>query len=264
MKKKIFLISLFIILIIASARCLSTKKSRIFHPRAGSGSGPNSSNSKYYGEKIIYNISPLGISEYNDLGRVMLDGKVANLITFRTQVAGFDDTERIYSDPQTYLPLRVERDIKMWLKKENIVELYDAKNNKFTLTKFKNGEVIQQQVISSDGPIHNAILLPFYMRTVPKLDLGWSFDIRLPEKFRVTLTSIEMVEVPAGRFPAYYFTSEQSKFESWISMDQLRPRLKIKGVGGFDYILFPNKFFCPGVLHTSIIILALAYPGKVN
>jgi hypothetical protein len=222
-------------LLIVLGRSLSILKNS--HSRWNSKPNSNSVNSKYYGEKIIYNISPLGISEYNDLGALQLDGKVANLITFRTQVAGFDDTERIYSDPQTYLPLKVERDIKMWLKRENITEIYDAKNNEFTFKKFKNGKVIEEQVISADGPIHNAILLPFYLRTVPKLDIGWFLDIRLPEKFRVTLTSIEMVDVPAGKFPAYYFTSQPSKFEIWISIDDPRLPLKIKGLGVFDYVL---------------------------
>lgn len=234
MKKKIFFLSLLIILIIILGRCLSIRQNSSFNSHAKSNSN---SNSRYYGEKIIYNISPLGISEYNDLGALQLDGKIANLITFRTQVAGFDDTERIYSDPETYLPLKVERDIKIWLKREKITELYDAQNNKFTLKKFQNGKVIEERVISSDGPIHNAILLPFYLRTVPKLDIGWSLDIRLPEKFRVTLTSIEIVDVPAGKFPAYYFTSQPSKFEIWISTDELRLPLKIKGLGVFDYAL---------------------------
>lgn len=234
MKKIIFLTFLFIILLISLGRFLSMQNS---HARMNSKPKSGTANSKYYGEKIIYNISPVGISEYNDLGMVELDGKIANLITFRTHVAGFDDTERIYSEPVTYLPLRVERDIKMWFKKEYIVESYDIQNNRFTLRKFKDKKVIEEQVFSSDGPINNAVLLPFYLRTIPRLEVGWSFDIRLPEKFRVTLTSLEMVEVPAGKFPAYYFTSQPAKFEIWVSTDELRLPLKIKGLGVFDYAL---------------------------
>ena len=71
----------------------------------------------YAGENILYSISPLGESEYNDIGGVDLNGIKVNLVTCRTKILFFEDTERIYSDPDTLLPIKVERNIsKLWIK----------------------------------------------------------------------------------------------------------------------------------------------------
>jgi hypothetical protein len=193
--------------------------------------------SAYSGERIVYAISPMGVAEYNDLGAVELEDRQANLVTFRTQVMGFDDTEKIYSDPLTSLPLRVERDIRMWLSREKITERYDPQKFTLVITKFKDGKKAADLSFTSSGPIQNAILLPFYLRRIPNLSIGWKMNIQLPNKFEVKLISIEDITVPAGKFSAYHFVSTPAQFEIWISNDSLRLPLKIKDTGGFGYSL---------------------------
>ena len=191
----------------------------------------------YTGEKIIYTIEPAGRAEYSDLGFVDLKGKKVRLIIFKTHALGFDDTEKIYADANTLLPLRIERDVAMWLGKEYIVEEYDQKNFKLTITKFKNKKKVKEYIFKENGPIHNAILLPFYLRSIPDLLVGWSIDARFPKKFKIKLISIEKIEVPAGEFMAYRFTSAPHKFEIWISRNDPHVPLRIKGAGGLPYTL---------------------------
>jgi hypothetical protein len=192
-------------------------------------------------ETIVYEISPLGVSVYQDLGLVDFRGRKANLVIFSTQVAGFKDTEKIYSEPDTYLPLSVERDLYIWFHKEYLVEEYSSKENKLNITKFEGGKKTAEYFYQVKGPIHNAILLPFFLRQVPDLRIGWTYDIRLPEEFRVKLVSIEDIAVPAGRYKAYHFTSIPPKFEVWISTDSLRLPVKIKGLSGIPYALAMQK-----------------------
>jgi len=188
-------------------------------------------------EKITFAISPMGIAEYNDFGRVEFEGRQTDLVTFRTQVIGFDDTETIYSDPQTFLPLRVERDIRALTGNEKLTEYYDPGKCTLEIVKFKDGRESKVLSFSGDSPVHNAILLPFSLRKVPELHIGWKTDICLPNKFEVRLASIEKIEVPAGRFLAYHFTSSPPQFEIWISADDMRLPLKIKDTGGLGYSL---------------------------
>jgi len=47
----------------------------------------------YTGENIQYLISPLGRSEYNNLGLVDLNGVKVNIVTLRTKVLLVDDLE---------------------------------------------------------------------------------------------------------------------------------------------------------------------------
>lgn len=189
-------------------------------------------------EKIIYDISPIGYSDYQDFGLVPFSGSKANLVIFKTSVAGFDDTERIYSHAVSGLPLKVERDVSMWFHKENIVEDYSPSDNKVEITKFESGKETEKHIFKSDsGPINNGVLLPFSLRKVPNLKIGWSTEIRLPEKFTVKLVSKEEIEVPAGKFKTLYFTSTPHKFDIWISDDDLRLPVKIRGDGVFSYTL---------------------------
>ena len=200
---------------------------------------------KYTGEKIIYVISPLGRAEYNDLGEVEVDGKRLDRVTFRTQIMGFDDTETIYSGIQDRLPVKVERDISRWSRKERLIEQYDQKTFELTIDKFKNQKKVKQYFFKKDGPLHNAILLPFYLRMVEDLDIGWEMQVRIPYEFTVRLESIEEIEIPAGKFMTYHFTSIPKKIEIWITKDDLRLPIKIKGPGDIKYTMTMKKHSLP-------------------
>ena len=193
-------------------------------------------------ETIFYKISPIGVSVYQDMGLVEFRGRKTNLVIFKTQVTGFKDTETIYSDPETRFPLWIERDLLIWLKKEYLTEEYVKDENRLIITKFKNGRKTEEHQFKGSGPIHNAVLLPFSLRKIPDLRIGWSYKIRIPNEFKVKLVSIEDVTVPAGKFKAYHFTSTPHKFEIWLSVDKLRLPVKIKGAGGYPYTLVMKEY----------------------
>jgi hypothetical protein len=199
----------------------------------------------YKGEKIVYAISPIGRAEYNDLGISEINGRKVHVVTLKTQMMGFADTEKIYSDPQTYLPIKVERNVTLWFKKEYLVEHYDQDKFLLTIEKFKAKKKIKEYVFQKDSPIYNAILLPFYLRTVSNLDIGWEIKTNVPEEFTLKLASFEQIRVSAGKFMTYHFTSSPSKFEIWISKDTLCVPIKIKGLGGFSYTMVMKKHYLP-------------------
>ena len=198
-------------------------------------------------EKIFYAISPLGSSEYHNFGLVDFGGRKANLVIFKTSVAGFTDTEKIYSDPQSGFPLFVERNISFLFRKEYLTEEYSLSENKVVISKFEGKKKVKEYIFKAKGgPIHNGVLLPFSLRRVPQLFIGWTMNIRLPAEFKVKLVSTEDVTVPAGKFKAYHFTSDPPKFEIWISQDNLRLPVKIKGLGGLSYTLAMEKRIIKG------------------
>lgn len=200
----------------------------------------------YQGESITYVIKPLGgIAEYSDLGLVDVEGKQVNVTVFKTNVFGFKDIERIYSDPESLLPIRVEREVRWWLGKENIVEEYNQKEFKVTIRKYKGGKQVNEQTLSADGPIYNAILVPFYIRKVFDIKIGWSFVFRLPQKYEARVTSFDEIRVGEKKYSACHFTSIPDKFEIWISNDDARIPLKIKGKGSFNYTLLMKEYTRP-------------------
>jgi hypothetical protein len=196
----------------------------------------------YTGESILYLISPFGKSEYTNLGTVDLKGVKVNLVTFRTKVLFFEDTEKIYSDPESLLPYKIERTISKLWGKEYITEEYDQKKFTVVTRKFKGDKIIYERITKANGPIHNGITLPFNMRRSEGLKIGWYFTARLPTEFKLELVSIDETTVPAGKFQAYHFKSIPDKFEIWINKDTPGVPLKIKGKGILNYVLSMKEY----------------------
>jgi len=195
------------------------------------------------GESIQYLINPIGESVYNDLGMVSLKGSKVDLATFTTKVLSFEDKEKIYSDPESLLPIRVERDISNLWGKERIIEEYDQKMFTVTLRKYDGDKLIYERTTRASGPIYNAITLPFCLRRAEGLKIGWHTVVRLPEgEYKMTLASIDEITVPAGRFQVYHFKSIPDKFEIWIDKNDPRAALKIQGKGIYDYALSMKSY----------------------
>jgi len=198
------------------------------------------------GEEIIYDVRLggvcLGEAKFKNVALAELNRSKVNLVTFETRLVRFIDREEIYSDLDTFLPVRVERDISMWPKKEKIIEEYDQKN--FTLViKKLIGNKESQVIIKRKSPISNAILLPYSIRDISGLDIGWSLSVTLPtQEFQIRLVSREEVATPAGPFDAYRFESVPKKFEIWISADKRRIPVKIKGTNKLGYTLVIKKY----------------------
>ncbi len=197
------------------------------------------------GEKINYDLFlggvRVGTAEYHHLRKTYLNKKLVDIITFYTKAMTFKDRETIYCDSKTFLPLLVERKISKPIKPEKIREVYDQENFKLTITKHRFGTSTSE--ISSTEPIHNSIVLPFFVRNAPDLEIGWTFTANLPQgKYLIKLMGIEEVEIPAGKFEAYYFESQPSKINIWIGTDDKRIPLRIDGTGGIGYKMMMHNY----------------------
>lgn len=197
-------------------------------------------------EKITYNVMLgnlcLGKSYFTNITNVNINGRLLNLMLVETKLTRFRDTERIYSDPQTLLPLRVERDISSWFVQEKITEDYNQED--FTLTVInKRGVKEEKTTIKKNSYIHNALLLPYVVRYLPKLDIGRTLIANLPNRrFEIKFVSIDNIKVPAGAFKAYHFISTPKQFEIWISADARRIPIRIHGNGIFGYSMVMSEY----------------------
>jgi hypothetical protein len=203
----------------------------------------------YAGERVLYLISPLGRAEYNNLGLVDLNGEKVNLITLRTKILLVDDLEKIYSQPGSLLPLRIERTVSSFFGKVHSTEEYDQKRSVVIMRKFKGKKLVKEQIIKANAPVQNVIMLLFYLRDSPDLKIGWSFTVRVPAEFKPELVSIKLelvsideIKVTAGKFKAYHFISIPKKFEFWINKDDPRIPLKLKIKSIIDFNVLMKKY----------------------
>jgi len=198
------------------------------------------------GEVIIYDVQlgrmNVGKAIFRHLPKTELKGKAVNLMTFETKLARFSDVEKIYSDPDTFLPIKIERYVSTWPQPERITEDYNQRDFVLSIKKSK-GKREENIRIKKDGFIHNAILLPYYVRNTATLAIGYSMLARLPtQEFRIKLIEKESVTVPSGKFIAYHFESTPKKFEVWITADERRIPIKIKGASGIGYTLVMKEY----------------------
>lgn len=202
---------------------------------------------KNVGEKITYDVKlghlTLGASIFKHLPTTELNGSPAIVMVFETSLARFKDTEVIYSDPQTLLPIKIERNVINWFTNEKITEDYNQKDFTVTISKKKGGKT-ESLLIKKDNPIHNAILLPQQIRRLAKLNNNEIIIANLPNrKYEMKLVSTDEVKVPAGTFKAYHFKSMPAQIDIWISADERKLPIKIQSNGiGFGYLLVLKEY----------------------
>ena len=80
----------------------------------------------YVGEEIVYDVKmgslKIGTAVFQHRQQAQRDGIDTQMVVFTTRVIQINDTETIWADTKEFLPLRVERDVRMWPKYERIIE----------------------------------------------------------------------------------------------------------------------------------------------
>ena len=202
---------------------------------------------KGVGEKMTYDVRlgsiRLGRSTFSHMPSVALNGKMLIVMVFETNLARFKDIETIYSDPQTLLPVKVEREVLNWFTREKITEDYNQRDFTVTINK-KKGSKTETLLIKKDSPIQNAILLPQSIRRSAKLDANETLVANLPgSRYEIKLASVEEIKVPAGTFKAYHFKSTPSQIDIWISADERKIPVKIQSNNvAFGYIMVLKEY----------------------
>lgn len=194
------------------------------------------------GEKLIYSVYcqglKIGRSVLTFHGEERMEGKDVYHISFLTELPFFEDSEDIYADKRTFLPLRVSRLIRrMGSLTTRIEEEYDQDNFK---VKIKKEKIFSSEefTIKKEGPIHNPILLTYYYRAKPDILKEGKFKIVLPvADFNVELAGRETLTTSLGRFPVYLISSTPPKFTFYLTADEERIPVKIEGHNGLGYSL---------------------------
>lgn len=189
------------------------------------------------GEVLTYTIRKFGVKageaviEYR--GLVDLEGQQKILITFVAKGFNFLDDEKIFADPETLLPVRVERELNIFGKRERIVEFYDIEKKTVTIKKYDNDAVIEEIVFKKEEPIDNLYCYIFRYRQSGLFKEGEAFRMPLPTKdvdFKIIRQ--ERVAALQDRQNAWYMQSQPPEYHVWFSQDPRKIPLRIDGGGG--------------------------------
>lgn len=190
------------------------------------------------GEVIYYNVKQLGVkvgtASLAFKGDVYAEGKKFTLVVFTAQGPTFYDEERIFLDHQTFLPVRVMRDLNIFGNKESIMEEYDQAQGEVRITKVADGKTTSQ-AISKPAPVENLYGFLYRTRQDGAVSVGKSLEMRLPT-LTVRLDGIEAMKFKAAgeTFTAVMMKSVPSKYTIWFDTGAHRLPLRIAGALGLS------------------------------
>jgi len=194
------------------------------------------------GEKLTYSLKYKGIKIGQTVltfhGEAELVGRKSYLITLRTDSFYLKDLEKIYADKETFLPFKVERQIKKFGGLTDVI-IEDYNQEEYKVEIKKKGFVFTREVtINRPSVIHNAILLSYDYRRRGDFEKDEKARIYLPTReLDLTFKGKEPISTPLGEYLAYAFEANSSKFRFWLKDDEKKIPLRIEDPGVFGYSL---------------------------
>ncbi len=191
----------------------------------------------FSGEKITYAIKKFGIKAGDAVlvfeGKTVLEGRDVYLITFTADGFNFFDEEKIYVDPETFFPVRVERNINIFGNREKITEYYDPQKGRVRIVKSVGAKTIEQ-VIEKSGDIDNIYCFIYRYRRDGHFRTGDTMEIPLPTK-DITIRLLKKNRIAAARkvYNAFFMQSNPRKYRVWFEDNDGKTPLRIDGATGF-------------------------------
>lgn len=236
--KKIFLVLFFIFLSLVlgiNYLCLSGVDNPPQEASLNNPSDVNPANVFKNNEKIKFGVYSNGIKvgsgELIYQGQQKSDRGNVEHITLNISTFSLKDTENVYGTTDFSLPLKVERQIRLFGRDETILETYAQDKKSVLISKSVNGEFSATQTIKSDEELGNVLLLIYKLRNDRDIKTGKIYKVVLPtQTFHLTVKEIRKIKVPLGTFNAYFIDSTPSKYKIWLSSGEDRLPVRIQGL----------------------------------
>ncbi|UCG34586.1 MAG: hypothetical protein JSW17_03540 [Candidatus Omnitrophota bacterium] len=177
--------------------------------------------------KVYFNGLPAGSLEWEYLGKEKLGDKEAEVVGLNscTKIFKFfnmQGDERVFLDSSTYLPLKVERDIVCFGKRELIEEIYNQDEG---YVEVSNSRLKDIKCFRQDKPIHNILALLYFFPEGVKLEKGKQIYFNLPTRtVKVKVASERMLSTRRGKRPVYLLVGRGGKrFNLWLDKEERLP-----------------------------------------
>ena len=203
---------------------------------------------RFKGEKkviysIFYNGIPSGYIEWEYLGRrdsegVVVDELLVNSDTKILKLLNLTSKERVFLDSQTRLPLKVERDIVFFGRKEVISEIYNQDEGYVKIKRSNSKKT--ESVLYQDKPIHNILELLYFFPQDVKLEAGKWMAFNLPtQKIKIRMVRERVLKINGKKINTYFMVGRGAKrFNLWLDKkDKMPLRLEFITLAGKVTIL---------------------------
>lgn len=185
------------------------------------------------GETVTYVIKKLkmtvGEAKLVFHGPASLKGEEVLLVTFTAKAMNFLDEEKIYLHPETFYPVRIERNLNIFGKKEKIAEEYLPQESMVKITKTAGGKT-SEQIIRKEGVLDNIYCFIYRYRLNGNFRSGEKFMINLPTKsVEVRIEKKATLKAGGKKFESYLMNSEKGQYRIWFDASPRKIPLRIDG-----------------------------------
>ncbi len=187
-------------------------------------------------ETIHYAIMQMGIevgeASLRNVGPETYQGKHTFLIIFKAQALNFLDEERIYTDPLSFYPLFVQRNLNIFGQREKILEVYDRAKDEVRVTKTVGGKNTER-VLKRTGPIDNIYGFILRYRRNGSFKIGDVLNVSLPTTdVKIELVRRVNLQLQGKQYDSFFMQSRPAKYKIWFDSTAQKWPLRISGAIG--------------------------------
>jgi len=180
--------------------------------------------------KVYFNKVYVGKIEWKYLGKERVSGREAEIIYLDsdTKILYFlnlKSKEKVFLDIETHLPLKVEREVIFFEKKELIQETYLQEEGIIRIIK-KNSKD-KEKILHQESPIHNILALLYFFPKDIELKIGKVLHFNLPtQKLKIRVISLKKINTREGKKDVYFLLGRgKRKFRLYLDK---RSRLPLR------------------------------------
>lgn len=178
--------------------------------------------------EVFFNGIPSGSIEWHYLGKKDIDGRQVQILSLISdtkilKLLNLESEEKVFLDSGSLLPVKVERDVVFFGKKELIEEIYNQDEGLVTIT--KNNSSDEETVLHQEKPIHNILSLLYFFPKDIHLVKGKELDFNLPTQ-KIVIKMLRENKIKVGKVEKeVYFLSGNGgrKFNLWLDKKERIP-----------------------------------------
>lgn len=182
--------------------------------------------------RIYFNGINSGYIQWQYKGVRKIKGKDADtlFLTARTKILkllSLASEEKVFLDTNTHLPLRVERKVLFFGKRENIREEYNQEKGYVVIS--KSNSKSKRTKINKTPPINNILALLYFFPEKENIETGKVFYYNLPlQKIRIEVLKENSLNYQGTKRSAYLLSGKGKRnFRLWLDKKSKTP-LKIE------------------------------------
>lgn len=186
----------------------------------------NGQRSLFY--EVFFNGIPTGKIEWQYLGKEVVDGRQTDVILINSdtnilKLLNLESKEKVFIDSATYLPLKVERDVVFFGKKEQIKEVYNQDTGLVIITKSNTSK--KQTFLHVAKPIHNILSLLYFFPKNIELIKDKPLYFNLPtQKVSIKMLYENNIAFGKGKKDIYFLAGKGDKrFNLWLDKKERIP-----------------------------------------